>query len=511
MAIFCAEGAPGTGKTTLAFKIYKQAEEEGLSVCYETFRRNMAQDFIRRIGHRDYWVGTTHSICFRLLKLEYHYTLKNVADSEVWDEFCRKVGIPVDPTELKKDITHIDELTTPGAKIYTIYSNCVNTMTSFDDWDELPPRMKPNLEPKYVYMVTEVIDKWISYLERENLIDFPMMLMKAFELKLTPPTDIYIADEFQDKTPIQYELFKLWSKDKHSVVVLGDVSQCIYSFWGTSPKFFYEVRRRSKFKVLSPSWRLSKQVYDCACQLLRMSNQEVFDVDCVGKTTLMEIDFHRVFDVLKECRNVMLITRTNYHLYIIANHLRNYGIPFVGRFGWTEKQYVLYKFIWKYRNKIEPIYKSELLEYLKASNAYPPSTLKFIKISLQNELRIQDVDNYLPNYHKVVLNSSADPFKLLNLDEKQLNDMRTAFKNNHPPRTDILLTTIHGAKGLEADVVIVFDGITKRIMQTMMQDHEEYLNEYRVWFVALTRVKKTCFVVRYAPIKYSMPFLPRLN
>ena len=503
---YYAEGVPGTGKTTLGLKVYLRAKEEGYNVCYETFRKNMLHDFVSRLGYRDEWVGTTHGICYKLLRIYLRYDRDCIATPEVWKDFCRKHGIQVDPLELRKEITNINELMTPGAKIYAIYSNCINTLTDFDDWDTLPPRMKPYLEPRYSYMVTEIIDKWVSYLEKRNMLDFPMMLYKCYEYRLSPPTDVYIADEFQDKTKIQFELFKIWSKDKEIVLVLGDKAQSIYSFWSADPRFCDEVRKKSKFKVLSPSWRLSQHVYNVAKALLQMSGQETFDVECVGKTRLTELDFMRIFNLIMDYKgSIMIIARTGYHVYTISRWLIDFGIPFVGRFGWSEDMLRLYSFIWKFKKAVEPIYKSEITEYAKATNIYNPIVYRHLK----GELSLKDVNAILPSYHKSVL-SSDDPFGLINLDDKVLTILRKAYKVGSPPRGDILLTTIHGAKGLEADMVVVFDGITKKVNQTMIQDHDEYKNEFRVWYVALTRARDICVVVRVHPIRYSIPFLPKL-
>jgi len=502
---YYAEGIPGTGKTTLGIKVYLRAKEKGYNVCYETFRKNMLIDFINRVGFRDEWVGTTHGICYKLLRINLRYDRDCVATPETWKEFCRCNGIQVDPLELRKDITNINELATPGAKIYAIYSNCINTLTDFDEWDTLPPRMKPYLEPKYAYMVSELLDKWVSYLEKQNMLDFPLMLYKTYEHKLSPPTEVYIADEFQDKTKIQYEIFKIWSKDKELVLVLADKCQSIYSFWSANPRFCDEVRKKSKFKLLSPSWRLSQHVYDVAKSLLQMSGQETFDVKCVGETTLTELDFLRVLNLVKEYEgSVMILGRTGFHVYTISRWLIDFGIPFTGRFGWSESMLRLYSFVYKFK-KGKNIYKSELVEYAKTANIYNPLVYKHLK----SELTAESIKSILPSYHRTVLNSD-DPFALLKLDESSLTIMRKAFKSASPPRKDILLTTIHGSKGLEADLVVVFDGITKKVNQTMLQDEEEYKNEFRVWYVALTRARKMCVVVRLHPIRYSIPFLPKL-
>lgn len=55
--------------------------------------------------------------------------------------------------------------------------------------------------------------------------------------------------------------------------------------------------------------------------------------------------------------------------------------------------------------------------------------------------------------------------------------------------------TIHGAKGNEAENVAVYDGITSSIQNGMAEREQTRDNEFRTWFVALTRASKTLHVV----------------
>jgi DNA helicase-2/ATP-dependent DNA helicase PcrA len=47
----------------------------------------------------------------------------------------------------------------------------------------------------------------------------------------------FVVDEYQDVSPLQHELLRLWVGDRDDLCVVGDVSQTIYSFAGASPDF----------------------------------------------------------------------------------------------------------------------------------------------------------------------------------------------------------------------------------------------------------------------------------
>lgn len=58
--------------------------------------------------------------------------------------------------------------------------------------------------------------------------------------------------------------------------------------------------------------------------------------------------------------------------------------------------------------------------------------------------------------------------------------------------------TIHASKGMEADDVVVYDGISTRIQREMRSSAQTRRNEYRTWYVALSRAKKRLHVLRNA-------------
>lgn len=58
--------------------------------------------------------------------------------------------------------------------------------------------------------------------------------------------------------------------------------------------------------------------------------------------------------------------------------------------------------------------------------------------------------------------------------------------------------TIHASKGSEADVAVIYDGITKRIREGIRSDPAVAANEARTWYVALTRASRKNIIVRDA-------------
>jgi len=107
------------------------------------------------------------------------------------------------------------------------------------------------------------------------------------------------------------------------------------------------------------------------------------------------------------------------------------------------------------------------------------------------------------------LNKSANRDEGSRLKKPDFEAIAAAVRENDEPvlSVDTLVYTIHASKGSEAENVVVYDGITKRIRQAMQQEESERKNEWRTWYVALTRSRANLFVLRDG-FSWTVPFLP---
>ena len=86
----------------------------------------------------------------------------------------------------------------------------------------------------------------------------------------------FVVDEYQDVSPLQQRLLDLWLGHRRQLCVVGDVSQTIYSFTGATPAFLtgfttrYEGARTVR---LSRDYRSTPQVVSLANQVLSRSRR----------------------------------------------------------------------------------------------------------------------------------------------------------------------------------------------------------------------------------------------
>jgi DNA helicase-2/ATP-dependent DNA helicase PcrA len=107
------------------------------------------------------------------------------------------------------------------------------------------------------------------------------------------------------------------------------------------------------------------------------------------------------------------------------------------------------------------------------------------------------------------LNKSGASDAGSNITGRDREALKAALKRNDEPvrGVETKVYTIHASKGSEAKNVVVYDGVTKTIEKGMLDSEQTRKNEYRTWYVALTRARGNLFVLRDA-FGWTEPFLP---
>jgi ATP-dependent DNA helicase UvrD/PcrA len=82
----------------------------------------------------------------------------------------------------------------------------------------------------------------------------------------------YTVDEYQDVSPLQHDLLRLWLGARNDVCVVGDASQTIYSFAGASPEYLLGFAQEHEDAVilrLEHNYRSSPAIVGTANALMR--------------------------------------------------------------------------------------------------------------------------------------------------------------------------------------------------------------------------------------------------
>lgn len=137
----------------------------------------------------------------------------------------------------------------------------------------------------------DIFREYNRYLSEHRLLDFDDILTECLRLFRSSPDILrewrqrfhYILfDEFQDISPVQYELVMLLKGNTGSLFAAGDDDQCIYSFRGSDPSFFGRLeedcaRAEEPFEkiVLSANYRSEHQIIQASNRLIRQNKNRI--------------------------------------------------------------------------------------------------------------------------------------------------------------------------------------------------------------------------------------------
>jgi len=251
---------PGTGKTrvlTHRLAHLVEAGEPPSSIAALTFTRKAAGEMRERaealLGGRERlagaFVGTIHGFCLQLL----------TAAREKLGEVPLTVCSPFDRRELVEELLALHpDLGTPRR---------VN---------ELLEQHLGRPEAELTAEMRAVVKGYHQLLARWNLVDLSGIIPAALDLlaKSAPETTgglrHLLIDEFQDIDERQYELVRRLGRRAGDLLVIGDPNQSIYGFRGASPRFFdiFQEEFKARRIVLQASYRSTAEIRTAAGMLL---------------------------------------------------------------------------------------------------------------------------------------------------------------------------------------------------------------------------------------------------
>ncbi len=228
----------GSGKTrVLTHRIAHLVSARGVSprrVLAVTFTNKAAGEMKRRVaeliseGAGPLWIGTFHSICARILRLESRWGWWSSSFS-IYDE--------TDQTSLLKDCMKKAGVADSAFAPRSILGAISRAKDRLLSADEYAGRGGGYFEE----CVAKVYREYERGLIDNNAFDFDDLIMRTVELlRRNPPVlqvysdrfEYVLVDEYQDTSHAQYELVNLLSSGRRNLCVVGDDDQSIYGWRG---------------------------------------------------------------------------------------------------------------------------------------------------------------------------------------------------------------------------------------------------------------------------------------
>ena len=343
---------PGSGKTyVLTRRIQHLITKGGVppeQILVITFTKaaalEMKERFIGLMG-QEYPVvfGTFHSVFFQILRLAYHYEVKDIATPALkyrfLEETFNETGYEVDDkkeflSDIEKEISRVKG---EGIEIDCYFSSACSA--------EIFQKMYRGDQEK---------------LQRHRCLDFDDMVVYTYQL-LKEREDIrrrwqaqfryLLIDEFQDINRLQYETVCMLAEPENNLFIVGDDDQSIYGFRGAKPGIMLSFPKRfpdTKQIVLGLNYRCSDEIMKAAERLIGKNNERYEKHIVANKGKEQPVHMKKCENLPDEAEKIVaqiqlyqkegidyqgmaVLFRTNMQMRLLAGKLMEHGIPFTMR------------------------------------------------------------------------------------------------------------------------------------------------------------------------------------
>ena len=480
-------GPPGTGKTTKLIKYVNTFHKLGTplnKIGYFAFTTKAADEARDRmlnlhksLQEKDLpYFKTLHALAFKILGLK----KSQVMQPEHYEDVGKKLGIEV-------TVYNNGEETIGFVSSDSEYFNIINSARV----KELSVEQEYNTD-MYSYKIDKrqlkiLKDEVDNYKQAYGLVDFTDMIERFNSSMLCPKFDVVFVDEAQDLSPIQWRMFDILKQNSKNIVLAGDDDQAIYGWAGADIKRFQS--EKAKNIILPQSFRVPKAVQDIANNILQRIPDDR-KLSKVWQSRDEEGAVHRITDIedtwLKPTGSVnettwLILGRTHSKLESIKKELINSGIyyEYKNRKSYHERLYknILSYERWRNGDKLSITECKDLFEF-------------FNKDFTHTEERLYD----LKEFGYSMTQRWYEVFQTHPEESLYIRLMRQNGEELSKPAR-VKLSTIHAAKGGEAENVLIILDNTKTIRDSIEKNEDKQDEEHRVWYVGVTRTKQNLYIM----------------
>lgn len=291
------------------------------------------------------YMGTFHSICVRLLRLDGEH-IGVPRSFVIFDESDRTTAIK----RVSKEI-NLDDKTFPARLLSTIISGAKNAIIS-------PSQLEASASSPAEVAAAKVYPRYEKALKDAGGLDFDDLISRTVEL-LTKHKDVrqkwqntfrYIMiDEYQDTNVSQYKLIRLLINDQNNIMVVGDDWQSVYGWRNADFRNILNFEKDYKdcqVIKLEQNYRSTKHILDAAHAVItkntQRSDKQLWTADKTGHPVqILQVNNERAEGeaIVRRIRNGLdsglhnyddyaVLYRTNAQSRSIEESFIHYGIPY---------------------------------------------------------------------------------------------------------------------------------------------------------------------------------------
>lgn len=485
-------GSPGTGKTTRLLNI---VEEELKTVppnriAYCSFTKQAVGEAINRacskFGFTEDdlpYFRTLHSLCFQLLGLR----RRDVLQRRHYQEIGEDLGYTFADFDAPVDEGY-SAIKTDGDRLLYVCGLARNRMVTLEEqWHDIND---PEID---LFALRRLQFGLNDYKKQQGLIDFTDMLEEFTRSKRPLDVDVVVLDEAQDLSPLQWEVCKaLFSKAKR-VYIGGDDDQAVFAWSGADVRLFLALE--GEREVLQTSYRLPIEVFKVANQVIERVSQrfrkEWRPRNEQGSVTRLSHIEMLNFNVPGTW---MMLARNGYMLAEITQQLKRAGIVYASQKGGSSVSTDHYLAIrsWEQLRKgqrVSGAMVKRVYDYLRPGVGIRKGHKGAAVFNDEHTYSLDALKQHYGLLAEGIWHDALDGISL-NTREYYLSVLRAGGKLSETPK--VTVSTIHGAKGGEADNVVMLTDVSYRTYQNYQKNPDD---ELRCAYVGLTRARHNLFII----------------
>jgi DNA helicase II / ATP-dependent DNA helicase PcrA len=480
-------GPPGSGKTTYLLNVVDKELAAGVSsleMGYFSFTKKAANEardraivkFPNLKEKTDFpFFRTLHSLAFRCMSVK----ADMIMQPEHYKEFAEQAGIELNVSFEEESI----------AKADNPILNEIN-LARIRGIDLREHYNQSGLDIEWYHF--EFVERSYRHYKRsKDLLDFTDLLeMAVVEHERLPKLEVLIVDEAQDLSRLQWLMVEALAAKAKRVFLAGDDDQAVFTWAGADVKSFLSFE--GQITILDQSYRVPSTVHALANAIVHRIRErqpkewKARDFEGMVKT------YYRFEDVPIDEGQWLIMAATNYMLNPVHEWLKSQGILFE-RSGIPSLSPAMIKAVvyWerlRSGEEVEGVYVRDVYKYLggefvarghrtfKGGDDLMPYTLEHLKE--HHGLQTDDI------WHTALSRIPEDKREYLIAVLRRKTKLATAGR--------IKLSTIHGAKGGEADNVMLMMDLSPKFAKEYATNGD---NVHRLFYVGITRAKQSLHLV----------------
>ena len=489
-------GSPGTGKTHTLLSIVDQKLAEGAhpyNIAFLAFTRKAAHGARNRalikfnLEEKDLmYFQTLHSFAYHRLGM----VKSDVMNKSNYEEFGNEFGMDVGNVYVNDEIglTRIDNMQLNEA------NQCRLRGRDLHDHYQRTPRL--NGEVSW-FSFKRAKESFEEFKNKRQLFDFTDFIDNFVQHGEVPPLDFVFIDEAQDLCNLQWAMLRKICKYAKKVYISGDDDQAIYRWLGADVEYF--IGMEGEVQVLRQSHRCAQAIQNLSRTIIqRVRHRRPKEWIGTNEKGLVEYHAHSRSVNVHE-GEWFILASTNYMLDDIQRDVRTQGLLYTRKDQPSISRTVQDAIdSWKRLGEGEPI----TLDAVKTIYSYLS-----LGTGVQRgykTLRTADKETYdieeLVNHQGLLVAGLPWDVALDKVSDRDVLYARAIEQRNRSltDKPQIHLSTIHGAKGGEADNVMLFTDISRSTREEMEINPDD---THRLFYVGVTRARKELHIIK--PQQYN--------